>query len=379
MMHSVSMKDIAFERIELLPRTPEKLSSCIVGHNYDQLPDPLLKKTWQEFYATRQLDHPSVELVRFPKGIKLFGGRNFLLLADQRLVEEQIPPRDVLSDPGSIASMAAETAERIQVNGECLLVSRYGVMVWGHWMGELLPRILLAERAFPGRFTYVLPQDLFNASAPRNVWNSLWETIRLLGVNKERLFLAWYDKHYVFADLYGVTSIIWQDAFHPGALQQMRDAFLPYGESPLRRRSRKVAILRTESPARNVSNLDEVISILKREDFDFVEIGRIPVAEQIHLFSTADTIVGVLASGLTGLFFSPYGVRVLSLGPQGYRNPFFYAIMQSRGARYYDLRGKITKLDPRSEIFSDFEINTSELAKGLEVLSPNVTEVANPT
>jgi hypothetical protein len=365
MMQVRPMSLLASSRETIFPAIDTHLPNCLIGDNFDTLPDPVLMASRGNVYSTRLVKHNAVELVRYPSGARLFGGRYFLLECDGVLAAEQFPPPNVLPDRESVATLAAETSERVSIDEPCLLVSRFGLMVWGHWMGELLPRIVLTERAFPGRFKYVLPPQVFNSSAPRNIWNSIWDTIRMLGIDVKRILPASQERQYVFSNLYGVTSTITDSAFHPGALEAIRAAYIP---TPAVLPNRKVAILRTESKARNISNLTDVIRPLRQRNYEFVEIGTIPFQDQVNLFASASTIVGVLASGLTGLFFSPDHVRVASLAPQGYVNKFFYPIMQSRQASYYDVRGQITDRDPRGDLFSDFKIDTNHFIRALNCL-----------
>ena len=61
-----------------------------------------------------------------------------------------------------------------------------------------------------------------------------------------------------------------------------------------------------------------------------VEIGGLSFAEQVATFAAAQTIVGVLGSGLSGMLYSPAGVRVLTLAPSRWSDLFFFALMQNR-------------------------------------------------
>ena len=358
------MHQLAVAEEIIFPQTELDVATCLIGDNFSEIGDAALVRDREKLYGSRRKQFSSIILVKFASGTRLFGGRHFLLESSGYLVEEQVPPPNVLADKADIQRFAAEPFERVHVDDPCIMVPRYGLMVWGHWVGELLPRILLSERAFPGRFKFVLPDRVFSSSAPRNVWNSIWDTIRLLGIDRTRVITIREDQHYIFKNLYCITPVTDRAGFHPNMLESIRDAYVITGPQSTKR---KIALLRTESKARNVTNVNNVIKAL-RSEFEFVEIGKLPFQEQVNLFSTTSTVVGVLASGLTGLMFSPDNVKVLSLAPKGYANTFFYPIMQSRKATYYDVRGEITSRDPRSEIFSDFDINVEHLIEGLRTL-----------
>jgi hypothetical protein len=370
-MQVVNPIRLGVAREVILPAVTQELSNCLVGDNFDRLPDPVLSRFRDQTYSARTVEHPSVELIRYPAGTRLFGGGHFLIESDGLLAEDQVPPRNVLADLDMIPVLAAEPLEQVAIDEPCVIVSRFGLMVWGHWIGELLPRILLVERAFPKRLRYVLPPQVFNSSAPRNVWNSIFDTIRMLGIEKSRILPTQQDRHYVFSNLYSMTSIYNDAAFHPGAVTEIRSAYLAAGNDS-EKADRKVAILRTESVRRNISNLAEIIPALRRRDYEFIEIGAIPFQEQVHLFSTARIVVGVLASGLAGLLFSPERVRVVSVAQESYLNRFFYAMMQQRRALYYDVRGRITNRHPKSDVFSDFGIDKTDFETALDYIEAGV-------
>ena len=368
-MQAKSLLELAVTREVLFPPIETEFRNCHIGDNFAALPDPVLQWFRGSTYSTRVVKHTAIELVRLPAGARVFGAGFFLVECDGVLVAEQVPPRNVLPDQDSIATMAAEALDRVAIADPCVMVARFGLMTWGHWVGELLPRIALTERAFPGRFRYVLPPQVFNSTQPRNVWNSIWDTIRMLGIGPGRIVATRHDKHYVFANLHGMTSIISDAAMHPGALNEMRAAYMP---DPAPRADRKIAILRTESTSRNIINIGEIIVALRRRDYEFIEVGKLPFQEQLYLFATAANIVGVLASGLTGLFFAADRPRVLSVAPQGYVNKFFYSAMQLRNARYYDVRGLVPTPTPGGNIFADYQIDVAQFEHGLNCLEQAV-------
>jgi capsular polysaccharide biosynthesis protein len=360
-----SMKEIASASTTIFGTAECTLPNCLVGDNFEKLPDQVMIKSRDQLYGEHRVAFDDVRLVTLPKGTRLCGGRNFILVTDDSIVSEQVPPKEYVPDECTLNAIIAEPKDRVNVAEECLLVSRIGIMTWGHWLGELFPRVLLSEAVYPGRFKYVMPQDIYNWEATRNVWNSIWETLAHVGISRDRIFRVWYDRDYVFDHLHGVTSVLTQEDFHPHFISKMRETFM---EPKARFSRRKIALLRTESPARNITNIGDVFEILKAYNFEFIEIGRLPFAEQVHVFSTAHTVVGVLASGFTGLMFCPNNVRVLSFAPQGYTNGFFYSIMRNICARYYDVRGAISRPDMRGNLFSDFYINSQSLQDGLQAL-----------
>ncbi len=104
-----------------------------------------------------RVTQPAIELYRYPPGTRVAGGGTepYVTLADSCLVRQQLP--DWAADPAGLARDIAAAPDVRVVQPPCLLVARYGDVTWGHFVCEMLPKIVLAEAAAPQRFTYVVP------------------------------------------------------------------------------------------------------------------------------------------------------------------------------------------------------------------------------
>ena len=74
---------------------------------------------------------------------------------------------------------------------------------------------------------------------------------------------------------------------------------------------RRLFVSRADANTRRVLNEDEVFGRLERHGFERVTPGRLPLAEQIALFSEAQIVVGTHGAGLTNIVFMPEGGRVI--------------------------------------------------------------------
>ena len=79
---------------------------------------------------------------RMPAGAVLHGGGEFLLSADGALLREQIAPY-LETNPARVAELVGTTRPIVDYAEECLLLARFGLYTWGHWLGELLPKAVL--------------------------------------------------------------------------------------------------------------------------------------------------------------------------------------------------------------------------------------------
>jgi len=374
------MSDVALERHVVYAERESTLPDCLLGHNFDEVGDKTMLAARRSVFSERVVKHPAIALIRFPPETKILAGRLFIVqTSDGNLVKEQRPPIDVIQGEAALSDIVNNTSSTDIIEGPHLLACRWGIMTWGHWLGEIFPRLVVAEACFPGRFRYVVPQDIFNDDAPRNVWNSILESIRSIGISRSRLFQLRYEKNHVFNELYSVTDTYTNAAFHPDVCDLLRARLLypSPAQHPGSHGQRRIAILRTESPARNITNRNDAVEVLRKYDFEFVEIGRLPFEDQVHLFNSSSFIVGVLPSGLSGLLFAQSKCKVLTLGPMGYPNTFFIPMIQRLSGICYDVRGPLTRIDERSFIFSDFSIDASQLEVGIKLLdSTNLLETA---
>jgi capsular polysaccharide biosynthesis protein len=197
------------------------------------------------------------------------------------------------------------------------------------------------------------------------VFNAIAESLEAVGVGPDRWLLARYDRDYVFESLHMLTRVWIGSGLHPESLRRMRELLVG---AEVKSKGRRIALLRTEAERRTISNVTELIAPLRNRNFEFVDLTQLPFREQVHMFATADAVVGVLSSELAGLSFAPEGATILTLAPEGYLNSFFYSMMRERNQVLHDVRGAITTWNAESEEDSSFAIDPAHLTSGLQLL-----------
>ena len=306
---------------------------------------------------TAQLDAITFELL--PPGVVLHSGGDFTLSFEGDIVQEQYistMPKSAwdFDDP------SRSLGPLVDVSGEILLVARYGIATWGHWLGELLPKVALAETHFPGRFQYALPDFVTRSLKPAPIWLRIYESIVACGVSPDRVFPLDEAKTYRFASLWAVTSL-WSDrTMHPTASEALRwkTAAIPTGEY------RKVAAIRDGRAGRAMSNSSDVYSTLNVYGYQSIETGILDFEKQVSVFKGADHIFGVLGSDLAGLIFSPAGVGVVTVAPDVFGDSFFHALIVDRSGSMADVRGPVVSLNETSHR-SEFSVNLGVLETAL--------------
>jgi hypothetical protein len=132
----------------------------------------------------------------------------------------------------------------------------------------------------------------------------------------------------------------------------------------------KVALMRRDWATRGIHNGDEIERFLEARDFRITDAGGLPFVEQVRMFQSASVVFGVIGSGLTGLIYSPNGVRVIGAGPALWGDRFFVALGQHRAAAWAEVRGP-SQWDGKTGQLRDafFSIPMAALADAIGALS----------
>jgi capsular polysaccharide biosynthesis protein len=89
-----------------------------------------------------------------------------------------------------------------------------------------------------------------------------------------------------------------------------------------------------------------VAAALEAAGFACIVLEQLSFAEQIHLFTTAETVVGVHGAGLANLVFAPAAATVIEIMPDSCNNPCFRNIAAAVGCRYLQVPAKATGNKP---------------------------------
>jgi hypothetical protein len=349
-----SLDSMAIARVRLAQPASCRVPGCTVYENISDFDPAFARQMNQHVYVDRLANLKAIDLVAL-------GSANFHPSADytvtvgSSLVEEQAPP---WYGEATRTAISADWPTE-EISGEVLIVARFGFWTWGHWLGELLPKMVMVEATFPGRFRFIVP-DTEDVSK----WRNFRDSIRAYGVSPDRLILVKPGKTLRLKTAWAVTPI-WSDhIMHPAAAELMRCA-LP--QKPIEK-ARKIAIFREQADARTLVNWSEIVERLSRCGYEIVEMAGLDFETQAQLFREAQVIFGTLGSGLTGLIYAPIGVRLLSVAPSLFGDRFFYALVADRRGRYADVRGPIVTPDSSIPHRGSFSVDPDRIAAGLDAL-----------
>jgi hypothetical protein len=336
--------------------------------NVEQYNQKFFRHLARKIYVDRDCSFSEIHLIKMPPNTIMFGGGDFIVGHAGRLVSEQVSPQ-MQEAPTVLASRLSETRPEQVIEDEVVIVARFGIYTWGHWLGELLPRAVLVESMYERRFRYVVPHAVATNSNPALPWVRIREALAAYGIGVDRLLLVHDAMNYVFYNAH-LTTPVWSDfLMHPEVSTLMRTRLLPPLNEPVLRPNRNVAIVRGTGSGRQMRNRDGVVAYLTAADFELCDLGAMPFCEQVRTFRSAKVVFATLGSDLTGLIFAPVGVGVISAAPGVFGDRFFYALVVDRQGIYADLRGPVVDENLQVPHKSSFELPLDALATGVKLVT----------
>ncbi|MCB8878377.1 glycosyltransferase family 61 protein [Acidisoma silvae] len=320
----------------------------------------------RDLYAARQAQIRPIDLVKLEDSI-IYPDVDYVVTANGGIaVDEQMPPWMPAGTVTPDAMLAAEPSE--EITPETVIIARFGVGTWGHWLGELLPKLVMVEAAFPGRFHYAVPAEYLNKGPEHDPWKTFRQSLAAYGIANDRVAWLRTGRSYRLRNAWAVTPV-WSDhLLHPRAAEAMRCGIKIHTDLGLE--TNKIALLRQSNAARSLTNATEIDAVLQKNGFSMQDIAALDFIDQVAVFRRADGLFSTLGSGLTGLIYSPTGVRVTSVAPSLFGDRFFYAMIQDRQGLYADVRGPIVDRNEAIPHRSSFSIDPERLQLGLDSLAP---------
>lgn len=360
-----SMKDVATSVDELYPLQHLEIINPLVFTNAADFDDLKFERWLLESNAPRSAKIDPVSLFRYDSGTVVDMDGSYVTYSGGHLIAEQLPRSQL--HHGKIAQDILDRASSgAAVNTPCLLVARYGETTWGHWVCEMLSKIVIAESLYPGRFGYVMPSKILNRGGGvsdqyiRAIWGSLYS----YGVDGSRLILLPTNRAVTFDQLYDIGGVL-SDGFHPAVLELMQSKVRKTKPS---QKIRKVCFLRGKEEFRGVLNSDALEEHVRRRGYAVLDLPTLAFDEQVALFREAASIVAGLGSGLAGSIYARPGIELLTVAPACWYDGYFINILARKGAFHADIRGPSTRSYNGEISRSPFAIDTNRVGEGLDAL-----------
>ena len=351
--------DIAVGQEQLLGGVSMQVDNATVYSNVAELQPAFGRHLYADIYTRRACSVDPIHLVRLDPDTTLHGGGEFLVTSRGRMPREQLAP--YLADkPDQIRDIRSQWRPVVRVSAECLLIARFGIYTWGHWLAEILPKLVLVEARYPGRFRFALPHHVLTDGNPHNAWSRIRESLSAYGIADHQILGLQPEMDYRFDSLFAVTDV-WSDyVMHPGATLAMRARLVMDRPPSLAATAPRLSVERI-SGGRMLANGPDIRARLEARGFVSKPIGTMSFLQQVTAFQSASVVFGVLGSDLTGLLYAREGIKVISVAPAIFGDRFFYALILDRKGFYADLRGEVTAGDETADHRSTFHIQPEEL------------------
>lgn len=284
-------------------------------------PELALPKTRRRYERSLEQSLPSEGVALFHDAILYGKGRivtaEGLLLAESLETHRDPVPAPPSGDPAATFETAVSVIKR-------------GSRNYGHFLVEMLPRLVLNAGHYPADAPILLHRDSERFALPM---------LSAAGIAADRV--AWIGD-----DPVAVRDLVWPTRNCFGRLANSPYVFpflrelaerLGGGATP----SRRLFVSRRDAATRRLTNDDEVFAALEPHGFELVSPGHLPFEEQVATFAQAEAVVGIGGAALTNTAFMPPGGAVLMLGPRTMGGYLFWDISEHCDLTFAVLFGEI--------------------------------------
>lgn len=245
----------------------------------------------------------------------------------------------------------------ISVDQPIFLGTGHAQQVYFHWMFDIVPILHDYQSSFgDGVLCYTNTEFPFQK-----------ETLLRLGI-MDRVVPASADRA-LYSPLVIATGCQRDFGVPTAAVSDLLRTLFLHGDTdqpPLRR----IFVGRRGAGSRRLLNEDALAGKLEQLGFDSINCGRLTIAEQARLFSSASIIVGVHGAALTNIVFAKPGAVVIELMPPNYSHPCYEQLSFVRRLRFNRLVG----FSDCDHGLHDFSIDVGEVVEAIICMSKGAGE-----
>jgi capsular polysaccharide biosynthesis protein len=197
----------------------------------------------------------------------------------------------------------------------CVPLVGHGTYIYGHFLLEMLPRLLVARAALAG--TGLRPSILLSVDSPPWLLKILTNDLRVSHSD-----LEFFDPATERIELRKaiLPELLYNDdGFHPVTAKMVAQLSDELASEPNSTAQRifvsRVGFINQRHDQRKCLNEPALARIAEREHgFVPVPIETLPWAQQVGVFLSSRVVAGLFGSGLHNAFFSPSGTRIGAVG-----------------------------------------------------------------
>lgn len=246
--------------------------------------------------------------------------------SDLRVISETIT-QHTIEDIAASHDLLVKAQNVDRVTMPSLLLRKRGETNFGHWLVEMLPKLVLTLPAL--RFGHITVPKMAGA-----LGQVIEDSLNVVAGSKLEYYGASRQSITLYDELLVVDGLTEHGAYMSplvlGAADKLSESVAGTG-------NRKIYISRRSSP-RNFQNADEVEGELRQAGFIEVNPGVLSLKEQIASIKDAEVVVGIMGAGMTNMIFCAPNTKIINIAPASMPDTFFYLIAALRHQRYVELR-----------------------------------------
>lgn len=215
-------------------------------------------------------------------------------------------------------------------NPKYLLISDEHSYNYFHWFSESISRLLnfYENNTDEEKLIILLPTSL-------SKYEYISKSLDLLGFEYE--FIK--NKSKIFVEtLYVAPHLISSGHHNENIMKKMKNLFLENNTIIKDNCKERVYITRKNAGMRKILNEDELTNVLKKYNFEIIQMENFNWMEQIGLMKNVKFLIAPHGAGLTNMLFTSNKLSILELLPLRDNNTLnncFYSLSSSLGYNYY--------------------------------------------
>ncbi|HSU28591.1 MAG TPA: glycosyltransferase family 61 protein, partial [Chitinophagaceae bacterium] len=197
-----------------------------------------------------------------------------------------------------------------------------------HWVCEVLPK-LISIKHVAKEFVLLLPDKPYINTIGR-------ESLELLGIHFNEIVLMKEKEVYKVPGLFYIPQMT-KKGLHDETMTSIRDSFMIRDLQA----DKKIYISRAGTTHRKVKNESSLLPLLKDRGFAIYDGEAMSLKDQLALFSTCNTLMGIHGAGLANCIFMKKGARLVELRKKesNNSNTGYWHLADSLGLGYYYFNG----------------------------------------
>lgn len=196
-----------------------------------------------------------------------------------------------------------------------------------HWFGEVLPRLIAIEERTQN-FVLLLPDSSYIKSIGL-------ASLQLMGLCFKNIVFMKESEFYKARNVYYVNNV------SKGGLNDELMKAIQRKFTSSQRGNRKIYISRQKAAFRKIVNGNEFETMLKGYGFEVLYGEDLTFEDEVNIFSSSSTLVGLHGAGLTNCIFMNGGGKVIELRKKenGPKNVGYWHLADSLDHKFYYYNG----------------------------------------